>query len=651
MNNRLEFIVSLLDRVSAPAGKVMKSLDQISKTAEAGYRRIGYGVAGLVGAGYSVAGLVGPARDMNRALGSLTSLDAAPDVLAKLDKQAKLFAANYGESAAAFTASAYDIQSAISGLRADELPAFTYAGNLLAKGTKANADTITNYMGTMYKVFSQTADAMGRSAWVEQLAGQTAMAVKIFKTTGKGMADAFEGVGANSTAAMHEQIAILGTLQGTLKGSEAGTKYTAFLDGLTKAQDALGLKFEDSQGKMLPIVDILERIRGKYGAIDTLAKAEILKKAFGTKEGVDVIKLLMTDIEGLKSSIATIGSVKGLEQVEKMARAMVDPIDRVTAGATSLSVAIGQKMMSAMTPTLDKIVAIEKRLIGWTDQFPKLTALIGKGTLSVFGLIAAVSALSIAVGVSKFLLIGWGVAVASAKAMLVLASGAVSGLSAVLGMLSAPVLAVGAVVAGAAFLIYKYWLPIKAFFIGFWDGLSQGLEPLVSRFSSAFSVIASVFTPLAPVVDWLADGVQRVVSWFAGLFGPVEQSTAGIAAASNAGRALGEALAMLAKINPFAVLGQGIDWLLGKLDGLLGKLGQIPGVGSLVKSILPAAPAPTPPPAALSAAGRANVPAGGIVNQISQKNGGFQFRDLHVNNYGERMTGQQLANELAFAAP
>ena len=106
----------------------------------------------------------------------------------------------------------------------------------------------------------------------------TATAVQAFKTTGTEMSGAFTAIGAQATTAgiaMNEQMAVLGTLQATMSGSEAGTKYKSFLAGVGKAQDALNLTFTDSQGAMLLMVDILNQIKGNTarfatGSLDTL---------------------------------------------------------------------------------------------------------------------------------------------------------------------------------------------------------------------------------------------------------------------------------------------------------------------------------------------------------------------------------------------
>ncbi len=97
----------------------------------------------------------------------------------------------------------------------------------MAKGTKSDASTATNYLGTMYGIYQDNANAVGKTQWVEQLAGQTATAVKMFKTNGNEMSGAFTSLGASAQSHgvdMAESMAVLGQLQATMSGSEAGTK-------------------------------------------------------------------------------------------------------------------------------------------------------------------------------------------------------------------------------------------------------------------------------------------------------------------------------------------------------------------------------------------------------------------------------------------
>lgn len=400
----LNFILKLTDQVSAPLGKVKMGFNELAEKGQDNIRQMGFGLAGMVGAGLAINESLQPALEMNRALGEVKSLGVAEDALQRLNDKALEFSVAYGANARDFVASAYDIQSAIAGLTGEQLSSFTNASNLLAKATKADAGTITSYVGTMYGIFKNQADAMGKAEWVENLTGQTALAVQMFKTTGKDMSDAFTSIGASATSAgigLSEQVAILGTLQATMGGAEAGTKYKAFLSGVGGAQEKLGLSFTDSQGRMLPMLQILDKLKGKFGDTLDVAESDALKKAFGSDEAVGLIKLLMTDTTGLANSMEQLGNVHGLEQAEKMAKAMVDPWQQFGAAVQAVRTAFGQALIPMLTPLMERMTGIAATLTRWTQLFPNLTRVVGMTVLGVFGLIAAIAALSFIVSMAK----------------------------------------------------------------------------------------------------------------------------------------------------------------------------------------------------------------------------------------------------------
>ena len=233
----------------------------------------------------------------------------------------------------------------------------------------------------------------------------------MFKTTGREMAGAFGTLGAEATAggiAMSEQIAILGTLQATMSGSEAGTKYKAFLAGIGKAQTRLGLSFTDSTGKMLSMPAILQKIYDKYGMIDTTAKSDALQKAFGTKEASSLIKLLMQDMDGLSGSMRDLSRITGMDKAIQMAEAQIDPWQRTAAAIQAVSIAFGAALLPALTPVLNSITAVGEKLVLWADLFPNITKWLGYATLGIFGVAGAMATLAIFSGV--FTVLGAGVA-------------------------------------------------------------------------------------------------------------------------------------------------------------------------------------------------------------------------------------------------
>lgn len=605
----LDFMVSLIDKVSGPAGKIMKTMDKVTTNVQAGYRQIGYGAAGMVGASYALDRFLEPAKSMDRALGEVASLGVANDVLNDLTATSLRFSTQYGESADQFVSSSYDIQSAIAGLQNNELAKFTEASAILAKGTKSQTSTITSYVGTMYGIFQRNADAMGKGEWVQMLAGQTAAAVQIFKTTGSQMSEAFSRVGAEATThgiAMNEQIAILGSLQATMSGSEAGTKYKAFLASVGKAQETLGLQFTDSQGRMLPMVQILEAIKGKFGEIDTVAESDMLQKAFGTTEAVGLVKLLSNDVAGLNNNINQIGQQTGMDKAIKMAEAIADPWQKAGAQLKAMQTVLGKALIPQLLPFLSMMGEGANKILRWTEMFPNLTRWVGIGILSIVGLIAAMSVLSITMGIGKFLIGGWTLAMMLLQGAFIVTKFSLLTMIPAVWAFSAALLAnpITWVVLGISALIAAVVAAIV-----YWDQWTGQLIEWTSRWWE--------FLGLFSMVDGVLAAWDKLPQWWAGF--------------KN----------WLGTLDPFSFVGSSIDWLIDKIN-------LIPGI-NIGSDSVPSAPKPIAAPAAMNT-NSSLARQGGVVNRISQANNqrSSQMGDVVVNNYGPSVDGNSLMADLEF---
>ena len=405
---RLAFILSLTDKVTAPLGKVKMGFSDLAEQSEKNIKTMGLGLAGLMGAGVAINESLQPALEMNRALGEVRSLGVAEDALNALNRKSLEFSVAYGENARDFVASAYSIDGAMKGLTGSQLAMVTNASNVLAKATKSDADTMGQYVGTMYSLFKGQADAMGKSEWVETLAGQTATAVKLFRTSGAQIGEAFKAAGGLASTAgvsLAEQMAVLGTLGSSMEGGEAGGLYKAFFENVSGASEKLGMSFVDQQGKLLPMMDILDKLKGKFGDLSIEANGKKLRDAFGG-EAARLITSLMGDTDRLKNGMEQLGNVRGLENAERMAKAMVDPWQQFGAAVQALRIAFGQSLIPILAPLMDRLVGIASTLTRWTQLFPNITRVIGIATLVVFGIIAAMSLLTLTVGMSKMVWLG-----------------------------------------------------------------------------------------------------------------------------------------------------------------------------------------------------------------------------------------------------
>lgn len=505
MAGRLENLLirlRLIDEASGPAAKVARKLDDVTNQASAGMAGIVSGGAGLMGVAASLQGILEPAIQMDRSLAQVRSLGVREDALESLKKTALSTSIALGENAAEITSSAYDIQSAIAGLVGDDLAKFTQVSATLAKGTKSNSATITAYMGTMYGIFQNTADQMGKAKWVQILAGQTATAVQMFKTTGTEMSAAFGSLGADAQSAgigMAEQMAILGQLQATMSGSEAGSKYKAFLAGVGGAQEALGLKFTDSQNRLLPMTQILDKLKGKFGETFDVAESDALKKAFGSDEAVGMVKLLMQNVGGLSNNIDALGKVTGMDQAAAMAKAMVDPWQQLQAVGSALATSLGGAMNRALIPFATKLTEIGTTLSGWMERFPNITRLIGIATLVVMGLVAAFSAFAVVGGMFQLFMVGIAPVIAIARTAMLLFNAALWA-----NPITWVVAAIVALIVAIGLLVY-YWDDVKKAALDF-------VNSVMAKFTQFKTWLAqlSPFAVLGAGIDWLIDKINMI---------------------------------------------------------------------------------------------------------------------------------------------
>lgn len=400
---RLDFILALTDKVTAPLGKVKMGFSELTEQSEKNIKTMGMGLAGVTGAFVGINQSLQPALEMNRALGEVKSLGVAEDALTALNQKALEFSVNYGENARDFVASAYSIEGAIKGLTGSQLATFTNTSNLLAKATKSDAETMGAYVGTMYNLFKGQADAMGKGEWVEKLGGQTALAVQLFRTDGAQLKDAFKEVGSIATAAgvdIAEQFAVIGSLSSTMEGGDAGGRYKAFFENLGAASEKMGVKFTDSNGKALPMLQIMDKLQGKLGDLTSASASAKLMEAFGG-EGAQVISSLAKDTDRLRNGMDKLGKVRGLEDAQNMAMAMVDPWQQFAAAVEALRIAFGQALIPILTPLMAKLSGIAGTMTRWTQMFPNITRVIGIVTLTILALIAAMSLLTFAVGAGR----------------------------------------------------------------------------------------------------------------------------------------------------------------------------------------------------------------------------------------------------------
>ena len=112
-------------------------------------------------------------------------------------------------------------------------------------------------------------------------------------------------------------------------------------------------------------------------------------------------------------------------------------------------------------------------------------------------------------------------------------------------LLTNPMTWIIAAVVALAVVIWKYWGPIKAFFVGFWDGLKIGFSPLLDSIQTAFTGLKTVLAPLLPVWNALVSAFNWAKDAISGLFTPFQATNQQLQTATANGKSFGMALAAI----------------------------------------------------------------------------------------------------------
>jgi hypothetical protein len=330
---KLGIMVSAVDFLTKPTSAMGRGLDVLkAKAAGIGpaldmFKKYGRVVA-IAGVMMTQV-LLGTAMatvETQKALGELASVGVTD--MAAMESAAMQFSNQWaGTTKAEFIGAAYDIKSGISSLSDAGVAEFTRLAALTGKATKSTTAEMTSLFATGYGIYKEAYGQLSDLQFGEIFSAGIAASVEAFKTTGSGMAQAISALGAAATTAkvpMEEQLAILGMLQATMSGSEAGTKYRAVMQAAAGAGTKLGLSFTDANNQLFSMPQILETLRGKYGeTLDAIEKQKI-QQAFGTQEAVAVIDLLYGKVGNLTGNIEGLAAAmqNGTATTEQMAAAM-----------------------------------------------------------------------------------------------------------------------------------------------------------------------------------------------------------------------------------------------------------------------------------------------------------------------------------------
>lgn len=567
MAAELDFTLSLVDKLTKPLKQVQSALTGFASKTEASFKRIGGGAIALWGVNKAIMGMLRPAYDMQDALDDLAGTGYAAASLNKITQAANEFAIDYGRSSLDFVKNTALIRRTIGGITDNELPAYTHAASVLGVAMRTTTEDAVNYLSHVAGAFPKLVSEMGNVKFAEGMAGLASQMKNSFGTTLNdlsGMIEQSKGTGASMGVSLAEQLATMGTARRTLGGGAAGA-YDQLLRhiGDGGASKATGINFRDAQGKIQPIITIMDKLKAKYGEnIENNAAAQAaMEKAFG--KGASVIRALWHNTGDLSKNLSALGKNPGLKAVEEMAKKTVVPWEQFAAILEAIRAEISLRLLPTFGPFFETLVDCGKEFVAWLDAFSNLARWIGYISVSLLGLAAAGAINNIMMGTFSFIAtglkplikgLGWALNL-KARYMTIAAfateyyekvmkklRGTLGGASMMFDVLSAsellalwPILAIGVAIAALVIAVIKFWQPIKAFFSGFIQGFADAFESV--------GPLHDILGPIGTLFSFIWQQVKTLFGWFGDLLSPIQFSDEALKGATTSGVAFGRFVA------------------------------------------------------------------------------------------------------------
>ncbi|MCL5103027.1 MAG: phage tail tape measure protein, partial [Armatimonadetes bacterium] len=366
----------------------------------------------------------------------------------------------------------------------------TFAGMaaLTAKATKATTQEMVETFTTGYGIFKPLAKDMSDMEWARMFSGALSQTVGVFKTTGPQMAEAIKNIGAIAAASnvpLQEQMAILGQLQTTMPGSEAGTLYKAFMLKVAEAGDELGLSFVDAGGRLKGIVPILQEVKRGFPDLSQAAAQVKLKKAFGSDEAVRFLLQMSMGMDQLEGNIKSVGqAMKGgtaitLEMANAMNMDIGSQFTLVRQQIQNLAEILGRTLLPVVVPVFQGISRFIFRLQDMARSTPGVTRAILTLCVVLGAALVVVGSVTAAIGTIGIVMPAVQAGIAALGPML-------AGVGAAVSAYFWPVVTVIAAVVVAVIALKRAWETnfggIRDIVMGAWNKVSlafQGIRALI----------------------------------------------------------------------------------------------------------------------------------------------------------------------------
>lgn len=264
--------------------------------------------------------------------------------------------------------------------------------------------------------------------------------------------------------------------------------------GLDAGQVAKDMQ-TDAEATTLKVIKSISKL-------DKYKQAAALKELFGS-ESLGSIAPLLTNMDALEKNLGMVADKSkyaGSMQAEYAARAetTANNIQLAKNQMAGLAITIGNVLLPPINTMLSKFNAVMTIVQAWAARNPALASTLVKIAVAGIAIIAIVSALALGI-------VGLLGPIAMLKMTISTLGIGFGALGAIFSPVGLVVIGVIAAIAGAAYLIYKNWEPIKGFFNGIWTSIKTAFNGGILGVSALiinWSPIGLFYSAFAKVLSW-----------------------------------------------------------------------------------------------------------------------------------------------------
>jgi len=270
----------------------------------------------------------------------------------------------------------------------------------------------------------------------------------------------------------------VGTGMGSVINTLMNAKKISSANALLKQKGFGTLEFTDKKGNFLGVQNMVKQFE-KLKALNPAQLSYILREMFGGGQDQQMVATLINKgAAGYEKMVADMEKQAALkERVDKILGTLQAMWDAASGNFVNMMASFGEAMGDDLKSMVELFGSLSAAVANFIKENPVLAQWLGRIAM-------ALTALAIVGGTALIALAGFGTFISLAGPGVTALAVAFKFLGAVIAIVSRafllnPIGLVVTAIAAAAFLIYKYWEPIKGFFADLWAGIKNSFTSAV----------------------------------------------------------------------------------------------------------------------------------------------------------------------------